>query len=140
MNEYGHVHMVPNHKKTKVHRFYVPEASEDTIYDLKAILKREGSSLSKWIRDNAEHYVRLHEPGNPQQRLDTILKLGKAYHADGPICGFKDCLRNAIAVGVFLPDKKTLHLCTIHLRAVQDDHRNWNILQDGPVHKGSEES
>src|SRR5271157_614715 len=129
MNEYGHVHMVTTHKKTKVHRFYVPELEESMITALQEILKREGKSLSKWIRDNAEPYVRLHTPGNPQQRLDTILKLGKAYHANAPICGFKDCLRESVALGLFIPENKKVHVCAFHLGAIEDNRRNWQILE-----------
>jgi hypothetical protein len=127
-------------KKQKVRRFYVPESWEETLDTLEEILKREGSNLSKWIRQNGDHYVRLHEPGNPQQRLDMILKLGKAYHAEGPICGFKDCLRDAVGVGLFIPEKRTVQMCPLHLGLVQEDHRNWKILDYGHVHKESEES
>jgi len=115
-------------KQSRVRRIYVPAEFEPTMETLKEILKREGRSISGWIRDNADQYVRLHEPGNPQQRLDTILKLGKAYHAPGPICGFKNCLRDGVAVGIFLPTKKPFHICSIHLTTAEADHRNWNIL------------
>jgi len=54
----------------KERRFYVPESFERIIEKMEKILKREGSNLSKWIRQNIEEYVRRHEPGNPQQRIE----------------------------------------------------------------------
>lgn len=121
--------MIIHHKKkkTKVHRFYVPEFFQPTISILKEILEREGRSLSEWIRENAEHYVRLHEPGNPQTRIDVIMETGKAYHADGPICGVKDCFRTAVGSGIFLPQNKNYDLCLIHFQEFQMDSRNWRI-------------
>lgn len=60
---------------------YVPDKSEEIITKAKKILNREGSSLSKKFLEDLEKYVRLHEPGNPQQTLDYITKTGKAYRA-----------------------------------------------------------
>jgi hypothetical protein len=52
--------------------FYVPEEFEITLKELKEILKREGKSLSEWIRENAERYVAVHAHGNPQLRIDKF--------------------------------------------------------------------
>jgi hypothetical protein len=54
--------------------------------------------MSKFVMEKLAEYVRLHEPGNPQQRLDVVLKLGKAYHAPGPLCRARDCFRNVAKV------------------------------------------
>ncbi len=54
--------------------------------------------MSKFFVEKLEEYQRLHEPGNPQQRLDVVLKIGKAYHAPNPICRAKDCFRNVVMV------------------------------------------
>lgn len=65
---------------------YVPPNKKEVVKKGKDILEREGTSLSKFIVEKIEEYVRLHEPGNPQQRLDTIAKLGKPYRADAQQC------------------------------------------------------
>src|SRR4030043_317351 len=116
--EYRHRHIDIDirHRKKKERRFYIPASFENTLDMLQNILKRENSNLSQWIRDNAESYVRVHEPGNPQQRLDTIMALGKAYHSPSKICGFKDCLRDVVKVGIFLQTKKEYGLCKKHLK------------------------
>jgi len=71
--------------KNEKRDIYIPDYYLPTLKKLREILKREGKTLSEWIRDHAIEYVRLHEPGNPQQRIDTIMKLGKAYRAV-PFC------------------------------------------------------
>lgn len=65
---------------TKQKRFYVPPEWESILKELEEILDREHKSFSQWVRDLARSYVDLHRPGNPQQRLDTIMDLGKAYN------------------------------------------------------------
>lgn len=128
--EYRHRHIDIDirHRKKKERRFYVPASFENTFNLLQTILKREHSNFSQWVRDNAESYVRLHEPGNPQQRLDMILRLGKAYHAPSRICGFKDCLRDSVAVGVFIQNGKGYGLCKKHLQEAKDCGRSWKFL------------
>jgi len=66
----------------KERRFYCPPQWEKILDELEKILKREGKSLSSWIRENAVSYVELHRPGNPQQRLDIISEVGHAYRAE----------------------------------------------------------
>jgi hypothetical protein len=123
---YTYIH---THTKRKNHStFYFPESFQNTFDLLHTILKREGSNFSQWTRDNAESYVRVHEPGNPQQRLDTILRLGKAYHAPSRICGFKDCMRDSVTVGVFLQNGKEYGLCKKHLQEAKDCGRSWKFL------------
>jgi hypothetical protein len=108
---------------------YVPVTKQLLVTNIKTILKREGSSVSRFVMDKFEEYYRLHEPGNPQQRLDIILKLGKAYHAPKPICGFKDCLRDVAGVGVFLQNGKEYGLCTRHLaEAKKLGVKVWRLL------------
>jgi hypothetical protein len=128
---YRHIDIDISDKKRRKRerRFYVPASFEHTFDLLQTILKREGSSLSRWVRDNAESYVRLHEPGNPQQRLDVIMKLGKAYHAPKPICGFKDCFRDVAGVGVFVQNGKEYGLCERHLKeAKEQGPKVWRAL------------
>lgn len=90
-------------KKRKERRFYIPKNFEITFHKLEEILTREGKSVSEWIREQAEPYVRLHEPGNPQQTLPTIMKLGKAYRADScAVCGGKPAYRAIQGKRIFL--------------------------------------
>lgn len=131
--EYRHRHIdidieTRDKRKSRERRFYIPASFENTFDLLQTILKREHSNFSQWVRDNAESYVRLHEPGNPQQRLDTILRLGKAYHAPSRICGFKDCLRDSVTVGVFVQNGKEYGLCHKHLAEAKDCPRSWKFL------------
>jgi hypothetical protein len=75
---------------------------------LKQILYREGRKLSQWVREEAEHYVMLHEPGNPQQKLTTVLALGHPYRAEScSQCGGKPYAR-AVKSGI------TILLCKEH--------------------------
>jgi hypothetical protein len=56
--------------------FYVPLGSEVLYEKLEEVLKREGKSLSAWIRDQAVNYVRIHEKGNPQLPLGPFVGSG----------------------------------------------------------------
>lgn len=106
--------------------FYVPEEFEIILKELKEILKREGKSLSEWIRENAERYVAVHAHGNPQLRIDKFMtvsekvcffcrgrfpQLYKVRYVSGlvvPTC--KDCLDKNKAKGTFSTVKKVLGL------------------------------
>jgi len=52
---------------------YVPVEKQRLVERAKEVARREGSSLSKLILAYLEEYVRRHEGGNPQTRLDRIL-------------------------------------------------------------------
>jgi hypothetical protein len=106
---------------------YIPKSKKPLIQEARRIMKREGSSLSKFLLEKIEQYYDLHEPGNPQQRIDTILKLGKAYYAPKPLCGFKNCLRDSIAIGFYVPHQEKYGLCEKHLAQVKNDSQNWKI-------------
>lgn len=80
--DYRHIDIVIQKPKNHFCHFYVKDENQQTFTSLKKILKREGKPFSKWVSDLATDYVRLHEPGNPQQRIDTITKIGKAFKAE----------------------------------------------------------
>lgn len=131
--EYGHGHMDIDididigrgrhrKRKGKVRRFYVPVKFENTFDMLQSILKREGSNFSIWVRDQTERYVRLHEPGNPQQRIDTIIQLGKPYVAGQ--CG--DCNDKAIYEAVL--GTKRVFLCSFHFSRKKHKLTGWKEL------------
>jgi len=56
-----------------------------TYEKLKEIARREGRSASSIINELIEEYIRKHEPGNPQLRLDRILE-GKMDLTRPPNC------------------------------------------------------
>jgi len=107
--DYSHSHIAIA-ISPKVKRFYVPQYFQPKMKLLEAILKREGVTLSAWIRRQTEEYVRLHEPGNPQQRIDTIMKLGKAYRAV-PLCS---CGRKG-SRRVVTTRNATVYCCSLHM-------------------------
>ena len=63
--------------------FYWGYGYQETWETFKEICRREGSTASEKIRELIFEYVRVHEPGNPQTRLDVILKDGGP---EGPVC------------------------------------------------------
>ena len=126
--EYTYTYIRTRTRTTRKLTLYIPEASRLLVDNARGVLKREGKNLSNFLIDQLESYYRLHEPGNPQQRLDTILRLGKAYHAPSRICGFKDCMRDSVTVGVFLQNGKEYGLCEKHLAEAKDCPRSWKFL------------
>lgn len=98
----------------------VTQARIPTYLKLKEILKRENANLSDLFFQFCEQYVRLHEPGNPQQRLDTIAKLGKAYRAGKCFeCDKKPKFK------VFYLGGKSLLLCEEHYDAERFKVKGW---------------
>jgi len=116
-------------KHERLIQVYVNKNKRSTYKVLLSILQREGKSFSAWVFDNAETYVRLHEPGNPQQRLDTILKTGKAFHSPSRICGFKDCMRDAIGVALYLPRNEEFGYCSKHSQDIKEHIEFWKVLK-----------
>jgi len=112
-------------KFPKQFRMYLKKEDLETWRILKEIAQREGKSIAQIVREQVESYVRLHEPGNPQQRLDTIIRLGKKYVAP-KVCMVKDCMRDAVAVATYLNDGKDYFLCEEHLKEI-GEYRNWRF-------------
>jgi len=54
-------------------KFYIPREKAGLVRRMKEILRREGRSLSSWIMEQIEAYVRKHEPGNPQLLITSFL-------------------------------------------------------------------
>ena len=61
--------------KTSLHW---PKGREILWQKFKKIAEREGRSMSRILVSMIEEYVRVHEPGNPQKRLDMIFRGEKA--------------------------------------------------------------
>lgn len=63
-------------KRSNVGQIYISEGFRQLWAKFMEICEREGSSGSEKIREFVREYVRRHEPGNPQTRLDVILRRG----------------------------------------------------------------
>ena len=100
----------------KERRFYVPESFQRILEKMEEILKREGTSLSKWIRQTIAEYVRTHEPGNPQQRMDRYKDLDAKPYIAPKGCGF--CHEAATGVLRFKPTDSLVPLCEEHYRVL----------------------
>lgn len=108
-----------------VKRFYYPESFRLTLNKLEEILDREGSNLSKFIREKASEHVRLHEPGNPQQLLTTVMELGKAYRADACI----DCGGPADYEVTETGKKTKFFTCHVHFAQRKPRLKTWRKLE-----------
>jgi len=104
----------------KERRFYVPEDFEITMEKMTKILVREGKSLSEWVREQIRNYVRLHEPGNPQQLLERFQD-GKGPYIARECC-FNGCYRKAGWVGMYNGLRK--YVCGRHQKRARKSE-NW---------------
>ena len=96
-------------KPRPVKEIYWGNDPTDTWAKFLKICKREGSSGSEKIRDLVRDYVKLHEPGNPQQLLTRFAEGGGAYRAPHTCCF---CWRQGEYVGEYEYTK--YRLCEIH--------------------------
>ena len=70
-----------------VRSFYFREGGEVLFKKFKEISEREGRAMGQILEDLVREYVRIHEPGNPQKRLDVILKGEKGLIPRCSVCG-----------------------------------------------------
>lgn len=112
-------------KRMDIRNFYVDELfiTEKTWEKLADIAKREGSSRSAIVRRLVKDYVRAHAPGNPQQRLDRIIKTGRPYRWDPKMCGF--CTSHARFIAEHMKGAKR-YACERHAKLLEQ-HENWTI-------------
>lgn len=94
-------------------KVYVPEDKQRLIEVARQIFKREGESLSRWFLEQLETYVRLHEPGNPQQTITQYADEGKPYVAPKK-CQFHYCNRPAVTVVVNKKSGREYAVCSFH--------------------------
>lgn len=106
----------------KTTSLYISERFRPTYEKLLEILERENRSVNQWFEDFATPYVRLHEPGNPQQRLDVISDLGKSYRANACF----DC-QGKPGYKVFLKDKPVL-VCESCFERRKPHLKGWSKL------------
>jgi len=101
---------------------YVPPVKKDMVKKGKEILKREGKTLSQWFLEQLEQYVNLHSPGNPQQRLDVIVKSGKPYTAP-KTCKF--CNKPPITWAIHVSGRE-YPVCQKHAEQLKT-HPKWKV-------------
>jgi len=56
--------------------FWIPDEFVRRYERFKDILRREGKSVGEHLRDHIEHYVVVHDPGNPQARITSYVEGG----------------------------------------------------------------
>jgi len=115
-------------KASHVFQLYIPDEFQPTLSKFIETLEREGCSVSRWFREQAEQYVNLHSPGNPQQTLDRIIEIGKPCIAPQP-CSFVRCRSGSVAIGLYKRDGKRYHLCNRHLHLAESSP-NWIIERE----------
>ena len=105
---------------------YLTPDTEQSLKTLKRILDREGSNFSRWISGQIREYVRLHEPGNPQQTVTQYVQHGKPYVAPGK-CAY--CPRDSVTTGEY-EDGKRYRLCLLHAKHFKRS-KKWTICEAG---------
>jgi len=103
---------------------YVPPEKKRIYEKLKHILRREGRTVSRWFLEQAEIYVRLHEPGNPQQVLNHFFENDKPYRAP-KICGFRSCGKPCVAIAVH-DSGFEMPVCAYHIKILSQEPE-WKI-------------
>lgn len=89
---------------------YLGRENKDEWKKFKEICKREESTASKRLLEFIKDYNLRHDSGNPQQRLDTIQDLGKAYRAEScQTCGAQPEFEG-------YDGKRWLRFCSAHFR------------------------
>lgn len=102
----------PTYKITTI-SLPIDEESQQTITDFKVLCVRDGWSFSKGVMEAIKEYVKNHKKGNPQQRLDKVIKDGKAYVAPRG-CAF--CHTPAVKLLKSRINDNLVPLCLPHFR------------------------
>lgn len=113
-------------KKSSVVHIYLKPEKEHVYYKIVKILEREGRSFSDLVWERIESYVRLHEPGNPQQTLPEIVRRKKAYVAPKR-CGITNCERECVAVYVHESGYE-MPVCDYHNRLISKEPK-WRMKE-----------
>jgi hypothetical protein len=92
------------------------------------IMKREGWSFDIYIKNAMKEYNLRHGQGNNSFQLDTFgVTWTKAKSVSK--CCFKNCGKNAIGVGLYVPKKQTLGLCAEHFLLAKGNSKIWADLK-----------
>jgi hypothetical protein len=130
--DYRHRHIdidISSESLSRERRFYVPKDFEQTMKELDKILNREGSNISRWIRSQAQKYVNLHSPGNPQQTIQRFVEGKKAYIASDPC--FFNCGRPSQFLASYGKEDKLYKVCKVHANCISKNmlQRNFQFLR-----------
>jgi hypothetical protein len=110
--------------KSAVACFYLGTPYKGVWQDFRRICSTEGTSASNKLTDYIVDYVRLHEPGNPQQRIDIISQLEKPYRSHGCLdCGNKKVMVETRVNGI------TVRLCDEHFKKRKHKLQGWRRLE-----------
>lgn len=91
--------------------------------------EREGKlSFNQLVRDALSEYVVRHGPGNNSFTLDKFgITWTKAQSVNK--CGFNNCDKQTVGVGLFVPKNQTFGLCRDHFYAAQNNPKIWSGLK-----------
>lgn len=108
-------------------KLYIPNYFIHTFSELQEILRREGSTVSEWFRREAERYVNLHRPGNPQQQIERYISHKRPFFAREK-CSLKPCGRTSVAVAEYKGGMK-YYVCAVHLQKIRES-KDWKIIHE----------
>lgn len=92
------------------------------------IMKREGWSFDIYIKNAMKEYNVRHGQGNNSFQLDTFgFTWTKAVSMNK--CGFKNCDKAAVGVGLFKPKNQTFGLCAEHFTSAKENPHIWTNLK-----------
>lgn len=115
--------------KTKILTF-IPTSEEDIqlAEDFRRLCNQDGLKAHDLMLEAFGLVFRVHHwpPGNPQLTLQTCLE--KKTVSSGK-CGFKDCDRLSVGVGLFVPKNQIFGLCGGHFRVAQGNLKVWRDLK-----------
>ncbi len=110
-------------KSNPICNFYGTDDFKIVWKKFKVIAKRENSSASAKIREYVEGYVKLHDEGNPQLRIDVTLDLEKPYRANRCL----DCKKKPRFEGILRGHK--VRLCQDDLEKRKKELTGWRELK-----------
>ena len=92
------------------------------------ILEREQWSFNRLIQEALKEYEVRHGLGNNSFQLDTFgITWTKALSVNK--CGFKNCRKFAVGVGVYNPKNQTFGLCNEHFKIAKNNSKIWSNLK-----------
>jgi len=104
------------------------EDLDQLLSEVDFIMKREGWSFDVYLKNTMKEYNLRHGSGNNSFQLDTFgVTWTKAVSVSK--CGFKNCGKPAIGVGLYVPKKQTLGLCAGHFASAKANPHVWADLK-----------
>jgi hypothetical protein len=110
------------------HLYLTGEGTNQLISVCEAIMTREKISFNQLVRNALISYTTLHGDQNKNFTLDkfgvtwtTAVSMNK--------CGFKNCDKMAVGVGLFKPKNQTFGLCAEHFTSAKENPHIWINLK-----------